>query len=195
MRVGYCHGGPAFCRWGAIYFQGDMGKYVIARKGDGAVLTSFHFGKAKIHTFRTPLIASRYIDELKLKGKPCIVRLRNVHYYTHGSNERQTRCYGNKIPKNWIKKGRYRGMNCFDYAPPWTKEEPTVKWIDSDWARHPWVRWEKEDMLGMELDHLKNSLWYYGDRNKLDNNGKKYYDKKVKKAEILSKRLDKLKEK
>lgn len=65
--IGLCHGGPAFCRWGAVLFK--RGQYVIARVSDKALVTTFNWGKARIHTYETPVDAMRGVTRLMLEGK------------------------------------------------------------------------------------------------------------------------------
>jgi len=52
----------------------------VARKSNGAVLTNFSWGKAKIYTFKDPVRALNFIEDLNLNGKPALLRLLNINY-------------------------------------------------------------------------------------------------------------------
>ncbi len=121
---------PNFCLWGRVYFQGDTGNYAVVRKNDGALLTNFRLGKGNIYTFKNPLNALEFIQNLKLRGKPSLLRLLNINYQDHrGSNK--------KIPKDWEYKGEMKDVSCFDYAPK--NDKRTKKWLkDFDWPKFEW---------------------------------------------------------
>ena len=118
VGYGLCHGGPLFCRWGAVRFTGSTGKYVIVRMRDGALATTFTVGKATIHTFDTREEAEAFFFAHRAVRKrggtglvatsAAIVKLWRIDYRTV-SPERSSA---------FVETPRHAGLRQFHFRPP-----------------------------------------------------------------------------
>jgi len=200
--LGVCHGGPLFCTWGRIDFGGSLGKWVIARKSDGAVVSQFVMGRGDILIFKTPLKAARFLEGHEkwvgegkakaLRGKPCLLRLHNVHYSDHTPREGASRhrLGQGQGARHWRYVGRFRGLECFDWFPPKEWEGTTYKWFEYNWARAPWVRWEVEEREFDEMDRIEGRLWHYGNRENLNPTARKRVSEMEKRLDVLRRRRE-----